>query len=67
MSEVSETRGRGRPATGQKATKNITVDADIQDALNEIAGEFESRFGFRPTLSQTIRHLINEAKKAAAA
>lgn len=57
---------RGRPATGQKPTKNITVDADIQDALGEVANMFEAKFGFRPTLSQTIRHLITYSKKAPA-
>lgn len=58
-----EARAAARLAYKAK-TKNITVDADIQDALNECASRFERHFGFRPTLSQTIRHLISEATKS---
>lgn len=57
-------RPRGRPATGRKPSKNITLDADIQDALNEVADKLAGRLGFRPTLSQTLRHLINREKDA---
>lgn len=63
---ATATRSRGRPATGQKPSKNVTLDADLQDALNEIADKLAGRLGFRPTLSQTIRHLINREKDAVA-
>jgi len=60
--KTDEARAEARAASKAKS-KNITVDADIQDALNAVADDFEGRFGFRPTLSQTIRHLIKEARK----
>ena len=43
---------------GSKRYKNITVDADIIDSLNQLAGEIEAIFGFKPTISQTVRYLI---------
>ncbi len=42
----------------KKKYKNITVDTDIVDILNSLADELVNSFGFRPTLSQTIRHLV---------
>lgn len=64
-------RPRGRPRKGEtpalvpsaaKAAKNITVDADLVDILNATADELAETFGFRPTLSQTLRHLVNTRK-----
>lgn len=43
--------------------KNITLDADLVEALNAACDSLETEFGFRPTLSQAVRHLI---KKTAA-
>lgn len=43
--------------------KNITVDADIVDKLNTVADEFQNIFGFRPTISQTLRHVLKEVSK----
>jgi hypothetical protein len=45
----------------QAKTKNVTVDADLIAALNAVADKLEPNFGFRPTLSQTLRYLIKEA------
>lgn len=58
-----KTRGRPRMTPEQrKATRNVTLDADLLDALNTVADEFESGFHFRPTLSQTVRYLIGTRK-----
>jgi hypothetical protein len=52
---------RGRkplPEGSHKQVKNVTLDADLVEALNATAERLEAKFGFRPTLSQTVRHLI---------
>ena len=41
-------------------TKNVTLDADLVEALNAAADKLELEFGFRPTLSQTVRHLVKK-------
>jgi len=38
--------------------KNITVDADIHDLLGEVATKLNNEFGFKPTISQTLRHIL---------
>ena len=48
---------RGRPAT-----KNITLDAELQDRLNGVADKLHTEFGFRPTLSQTVLYVLNKAE-----
>lgn len=56
--------GPGRkpmPPEERRQVKNITVDADIQDRLNELADRLEEGFGFRPTISQTLRYLLKRA------
>ena len=40
--------------------RNITVDADLIGALNVAADRLENDLGFRPTLSQTVRHLVRK-------
>ena len=40
--------------------KNITVDADIIDILNTKAAELEDMFGFKPTVSQTLRYVLKK-------
>jgi hypothetical protein len=45
----------------KEKTKNITLDSDLVEALNIAADRLEAKFGFRPTLSQTVRHLIKQA------
>jgi hypothetical protein len=42
----------------KKKYKNITVDGDLVETLNSMADELVEQFGFRPTLSQTIRYLV---------
>ena len=42
----------------KQKTKNMTIDADLVPLLNRVADKLETEFGFRPTLSQSIRHLI---------
>jgi hypothetical protein len=46
--------------TGEARYKNISVDADVIALLNSKADELEGRFGFRPTLSQTVRYLVRK-------
>lgn len=43
--------------------KNISVDADLVEKLNMKADELEHEFGFRPTLSQTLRHILRGPKE----
>lgn len=49
----------------QRATKtrNLTIDADLVAALNNYADALEPRFGFRPTLSQTLRAMLKGTPK----
>jgi hypothetical protein len=70
-----ETRRRGRPRihrteedrvvakqAAKKKFKNVALDADLVDAINTVADTMEPDLGFRPTLSQTVRHLIKTRK-----
>ena len=43
--------------------RNVTVDTDVVEILNAKAAELEKQFGFKPTVSQTLRHLIKGASK----
>lgn len=40
--------------------KNISIDADLVEVINQRATDLESVFGFRPTLSQTIRYAFKK-------
>jgi hypothetical protein len=40
--------------------KNMSVDADIVDILSNVSDKLKEEFGFRPTLSQTLRHLLSK-------
>lgn len=40
--------------------KNISVDADLVEAINQIADDLKERLGFRPSISNTIRYLIKK-------
>lgn len=58
-------RGRGRPRKDTPARyRNITVDHDVLDHLNDAGAAFEKRVGFKPTLSQLIRWLVHNARRA---
>ncbi len=48
------------PEGAHVQTKNITLDADLIEALNKASDRLELDFGFRPTLSQTVRHLVKK-------
>ncbi len=43
-----------------KKYRHISVDSDIADVLRTKAEELEQQFGFKPTVSQTLRHLLNK-------
>ena len=43
--------------------RNISVDADLVEAIHKVSERLEVQFGFRPTLSQTLRHMINVAEQ----
>lgn len=49
-----------RKKDGVVKYRNITIDADIVDLLNAKADNLTETFGFRPTLSQTMRHLMKK-------
>jgi hypothetical protein len=54
---------RGRkplPEGAHAQTKNLTLDADLVEALNAAADKLAMEFGFRPTLSQTVRYMIRK-------
>ena len=41
-------------------SRNISVAADLVAAINQRADELEPIFGFRPSISQTIRHMFKK-------
>lgn len=47
----------------REKTKNMTVDADLIAILQGIGERLEEEWGFRPTHSQVIRHLVNKEWK----
>lgn len=47
---------------GQRKTKNVTLDADVQVALNEVQERLTAKLGFRPNLSQTVQYLIRNSE-----
>lgn len=50
-----------RKKTGTvRSYKNISVDPDIIDMLNQKAAELEHGFGFKPTISQTLRCILKK-------
>lgn len=57
--KTDEERLAAKKAAKQKF-KNVTLDADLVDALNLVSDKLEPELGFRPTLSQTVRHLIKK-------
>lgn len=55
--------GSGRkplPEGERKKFRNVSLDTDLIDLLNEQRDKAEPLWGFRPTLSQMIRHLLRE-------
>ena len=53
-------KATNKRADGSVRYKNITVDEDIIALLNQKAMELEFGFGFKPTISQTLRHIIKK-------
>ena len=43
--------------------RNISVDADLVEVINRKADELEPIFGFRPSISQTVRHAFKKETK----
>lgn len=41
-------------------TRNVTIDADLVEVINQRADELKPLLGFRPTLSQTIRYTFRK-------
>ena len=57
-------RGPGRPRNpGGTLYRNVTLNAEDVEALNELQKKLAARLGFEPTLSQTLRWLISNAEK----
>lgn len=62
----AKTSARRAAVSRYKANvRNVSIDADLVEQLNATADALETQFGFRPTLSQTMRHLIVTSKKDA--
>ena len=40
--------------------KNVSLDADLVEALNRVCDGLEQTLGFRPNLSQAVRYLIRK-------
>ena len=40
--------------------RNIAIDSDLVEQLSAVANGLEAQLGFRPTLSQTLRYLLNK-------
>ena len=47
-------------ADGSVRYKSITVDADVIDIINDKAALLEATFGFKPTVSQTLRYVMRK-------
>jgi 1,4-dihydroxy-2-naphthoyl-CoA synthase len=47
-----------RASKGKAGYRNITVDAEVQALLGVTIERLEAQFGFRPTVSQALRHII---------
>ena len=58
--ELAEAKRVWRKRAATKV-KNVTIDDDLVDTLNSKADSLEAVFGFRPTLSQTLRHLLKKS------
>jgi hypothetical protein len=61
---TDEQRAEARKAYRDRSkakNKNITVDEDLVEALNATCDRLALELGFRPTMSQTVRHLIKKA------
>lgn len=54
---------RGRPRlSDRRRHKSVSIDGDLLDMLNSIANGLVDKFGFRPSISQTVRYLLSTSK-----
>ena len=51
-----------KPPSDLAKFKTIAVDAETVEAITATADRLEDQFGFRPTLSQALRHLLKKVK-----
>lgn len=42
--------------------KSIAIDAEMVRIINATADRLEDQFGFRPTISQTLRHMLGKIR-----
>lgn len=49
------------PPEQRKAGKNIKIDEHVLEMLHLISDKMVDTLGFKPTISQTIRYLIQKA------
>jgi 16S rRNA C1402 N4-methylase RsmH len=47
----------------QAKTRNLTIDKDLVEIINDYADGLEAEFGFRPTLSQALRVMLKRGVK----
>lgn len=67
MTDNAERPRRGRPPVDEpKPRKNVSLEPDIQELLGRAQDQLEAQFGFRPTLSQTVRHILRVFSDAGA-
>lgn len=43
---------------GQRKYRNVTMDAEVHEALVTEQDRLRRQWGFRPSLSQVVRHLL---------
>lgn len=43
--------------------KNVTIDADLATLIGLLGTALSSEFGFRPTVSQSLRYIIRQWEK----
>jgi 3'-phosphoadenosine 5'-phosphosulfate sulfotransferase len=53
-------RHKASVARSKAKVKNITIDADLVEILNDACARLEQQFGFRPTLSQALHYLLKQ-------
>jgi|GEM_PF-6315780 len=62
---MSTNIGKPKPKTKTRKPRNITVDAEVQELVSRQQDKLEGVFGFRPTISQTLRYMLkNTGDKA---
>jgi hypothetical protein len=64
--DTPEKQARARKvarANSKAKTKNITVDADMVEQINAVCDQLKGELGFRPSISQAIRYLINKSMR----